>query len=578
MVPPSQVKPYSRVIEAAIHTPVYKMHKYFARRPWNIFAALIEHYTSPGYVILDPFSGGGVTVVEGLRLRRRVVGVDVNPLATYITEMEVRPLDLEAFVSSYRRIEASVKERICRLYRTSCEACGSMDAAADWIEWNSEGITKIRYFCGVCGCYSKKGSSAEDLKLAAEIDQGFEEIVRREDLWYPRVRIPQGDKTQGLLSEGLSHYHELFTRRNLLALGVLYRAVHEIGHPEARDFLKFTFSSALKWASKQSHLRGEVIEGWALHAYWIYPKWLEINVWNTFSRRFKAILDGKRFSDEAIGDHCRLAKSFHDIARGDATCLMMTRSATSLPLPDESIDAVITDPPYGDNVNYAELSDYWTIWLRGTVIPKDEEIIINRTQAKGLAEYESMLEAVFRECYRVLKPGGPLVVTFNSKDLRVIASFVMATSRAGFDLHPKGLVYSPPIRAYLTTFHAMQLGALVGDFVFTFVKGRAPSRVDHSGNQPLEARIERLVESAIAEGLTEAKLRLRAYRLLVPFLASNAREDTAICRRAVDLFERQIQARESFFRDMRRTIIEHRRRLYKGRVPFRTRTTQRAAR
>jgi len=266
-----------------------------------------------------------------------------------------------------------------------------------------------------------------------------------------------------------------------------------------------------------------------------------------------------------IGARCRLGKCFQDIRAGDSTCLIATGSATSLPLPDESIDAVITDPPYGDNVNYAELSDYWTIWHSGTLIPKDEEIIINQTQAKGLKDYESMLEEAFRECYRVLKRGRPLVVTFNSKDLNVIASFVMATARAGFNLHPEGLVYQPPIHAYLTTFHAMQIGALVGDFVFTFVKEDVSSRTSYRTDR-LEADIGRLIESGIAEGLTEAKLRLRAYTLLLPFLASNAREDMAACRRFVDLFERRLRTKERFFRDMRRTITRHRRHLYEGRV------------
>ncbi len=59
------------------------MHRYFARRPWSVFRELIAHYSNPGSIILDPFCGGGVTVVEGLRLGRKVIGVDINPLATF---------------------------------------------------------------------------------------------------------------------------------------------------------------------------------------------------------------------------------------------------------------------------------------------------------------------------------------------------------------------------------------------------------------------------------------------------------------------------------------------------------------
>jgi DNA modification methylase len=69
------------------HTPIYKIHRYFARRPYSIFNELIKHYSNPNNIILDPFCGGGVTVIEALRLRRRVIGVDLSPIASFITEM-----------------------------------------------------------------------------------------------------------------------------------------------------------------------------------------------------------------------------------------------------------------------------------------------------------------------------------------------------------------------------------------------------------------------------------------------------------------------------------------------------------
>ena len=81
------------------------MHKYFARRPWNVFRELISHYTSPGEIVLDPFCGGGVTVVEALKLGRKVIGVDVNPLATYVTSMEVRPVDIEVLEQAFNRVK-----------------------------------------------------------------------------------------------------------------------------------------------------------------------------------------------------------------------------------------------------------------------------------------------------------------------------------------------------------------------------------------------------------------------------------------------------------------------------------------
>ena len=58
-----KLKPIDHAVVAKPHTPVYKMHRYFARRPWSVFRSLIEHYSNPGSIVLDPFCGGG-TVVE----------------------------------------------------------------------------------------------------------------------------------------------------------------------------------------------------------------------------------------------------------------------------------------------------------------------------------------------------------------------------------------------------------------------------------------------------------------------------------------------------------------------------------
>jgi len=52
------LKPIDHAVVAKPHTPVYKMHTYFARRPWSVFRSLIEHYSNSGSIILDPFCGG----------------------------------------------------------------------------------------------------------------------------------------------------------------------------------------------------------------------------------------------------------------------------------------------------------------------------------------------------------------------------------------------------------------------------------------------------------------------------------------------------------------------------------------
>jgi len=555
-------KPYSRVIKSELHTPVYMMHKFWARRPHNVFAELIDHYSEPSEIVVDPFCGGGVTVVEGLRLRRKVVGIDLNPLATYVTEMEVTPLNVDDFWKAFQEIKKKVELELSELYRTSCPKCQSKIAVFDWLEWEGERPTRMKLVCPNCGI-QKKNATEEDIELSKRIEKNFQKVVSERQLWYPKAAIPKGDKTEGIIKDGYTHFWQLFTRRNLLALSILYKEILTTNDNDVRKFLLFAFSSSLKWASKQSHLRGEIVEGWAMHAYWLYPKTLEINVWNTFFRRCMAIARGKKYSNESIGNYYRKTQSFKDLLDDKATCMLLTQSSTNLSIPDESVDLIVTDPPYGGNVNYGELADYWIVWHnKDQIIDKTQEIIVNKNQRKGLTEYEEGLTQVFKQCYRVLKSEGNMVVTFNSRKLHVVASFVIAATRAGFVLHPEGLLYQPPIRAYTTTFHAMQVGAFTGDFIFTFNKKPSPTLDKFPVEIELKnfkEHIDNLIKNHLGERITEPELRERAYRILIPFLALHSGSAILACREAVDYFESQMKRLEPFFKKMRSHIVEERR-------------------
>ena len=557
--------PASVLAEAKPHTAVYRMHKYFARRPWNIFRELISLHTSPGDLILDPFLGGGVTVVEAMRLKRRVVGVDVNPLAVYVTKNEVRPVQIEQLEHAIEKVSTNTKELIKSLYVTRCPQCKTT-AHADWIEWNESDneITRLKFDCARCCSSGVKKAAQEDTEIARRIDRRFNELVEQHALWFPQTKIPPGDKTNSLITSGITHFHQLFTKRNLLALGILFKVIGQTDFAN-QDFLEFVISSCLKWSSRQSHLRGKIVEGWALHAYWIYPRSLEINVWNTFERRARAAIRGKHYSNEEIGKFCKFASNFDELGEA-ATCLLLNNSSTILRIPDNSIDAIITDPPYGGNVNYGELSDFWWVWLsRGHTIEKMNEVIVNKSQHKSLLDYEKTLAAIFTECFRVLKPRKPLVSTFNSKDARVVSAFIGAISKSGFEIHSRGVIYQTPIRAYNTTFHAMQVGAFVGDFIFTFTKPSNIQRNEKSTDivdlTDFEHELNDLITKNV-DGMTESQLREKTYKFLIPFIAEHSVTSPEACRNAAELFEKKMRQQSARFKHIRESIIKSRRRTF----------------
>jgi len=122
-------------------------------------------------------------------------------------------------------------------------------------------------------------------------------------------------------------------------------------------------------------------------------------------------------------DHCSQASI--------AAATITQSSATSLPHPDNHFDAILTDPPYYDNVGYANLSDFFYVWLKRTVgdlypelfstplTPKSNEIVsdLNRQGGKEAAKqfFENMLKKSFQEIQRVLKPQGIAVIVYAHK-------------------------------------------------------------------------------------------------------------------------------------------------------------------
>jgi putative DNA methylase len=163
-----QLNPLS-VRERNAFKPVYKMHKWFARRSSSIFRAILlgaalpaeqdgkpvdlmgEFYKGHGedprlrrrdgkpLRVLDPFMGGGTTVVEALRLGLDVTGVDYNPIAWFIVRGETTPVDLKALDAAYQRVADKVRDELLALYKTKCPLTGK-DADIIYGFWVKQGV------------------------------------------------------------------------------------------------------------------------------------------------------------------------------------------------------------------------------------------------------------------------------------------------------------------------------------------------------------------------------------------------------------------------------------------------------
>ena len=122
----------------------------------------------------------------------------------------------------------------------------------------------------------------------------------------------------------------------------------------------------------------------------------ESNVYETFKRKA-----------ETIRKHLVTTAQTY---RG--TAVIRTGSATDLDfLPDNSVDFIFTDPPFGANINYSEMNFLWESWL-GKFTDPISEAVINRYQSKDLEEYQALMTDSLKEAYRVLRMGHWMVLVF----------------------------------------------------------------------------------------------------------------------------------------------------------------------
>jgi len=287
MVVKSKIEHINYALVAKTHTPMYLMHKYWARKPHNVVSEYIRHYSKEGDVVLDPFAGSGVTAIEAVKLSRKTVAIDLDPMATFITKETAMPVDLKIFELEFRNIEKKIKKKVYELYKTNCSKCKE-EVIVEAVIWEKDKPKEIRYSCKCIKGTQWKNVSDADLKRLKEIEGKSIPYwyPKNELIWNSRVNVRQGEKVC-----------ELFTKRNLLALSMILNEIEKVKNVKIRDLFKFTFTSTLAQASKMIPFMGGFKSGgpsWKIRGFWTPEKRFELNVWDCFEGRYKKVVRGKK--------------------------------------------------------------------------------------------------------------------------------------------------------------------------------------------------------------------------------------------------------------------------------------------
>jgi len=464
-------EPFVSDVSEGKNDPIYNAHTYHTKVPPRAIAPFIEHYTDVGNIVFDGFCGTGMTGVAAQMVNRRALISDLSPAATFIAHNYNYPVNPISFEQEAKRIIAQLEKECGWMFETrdksgrfgrinytvwsdvfNCPYC-----KGEFVYWDAaldkENTCFLEKFpCPYCHAeVSKKelnktietvtdevlGHTIERIKQVPVLinysvgRQRFEKKPDSYDLqllariekekipyWVPSNRMPEGDEARRNDPIGMTHVHHFYSYRNLWLMGMLESLSRD---SILKRQLLVLITSVLnrnlykgnRFIVNKYNPNGR-INGPLSGTLYIPSIIVEQNGMELISYKVKDLI--------AMYDH-PTTKNGCKISTQSATCLVN--------IPENSIDYIFTDPPFGNNIMYSELNFLWESWLR-TYTNDGSEAIINKTQKKDLEEYRELMTKAFSEFFRILKPGRWITVEFHNSKASVWNAIQESLARAGF--------------------------------------------------------------------------------------------------------------------------------------------------
>lgn len=346
----------------------------------------------------------------------------------------------------------------------TCECCSKRFKILGAIRRNGDRPTFRHYgklVLRIDGTKEYLPATDEDRAAYATCSDRLQNAEREGTLRLPDLQLEPGHNTKQAMGYGFVNWRQFFNDRQLLSLGLLFAAIQNLPDSAVRAAMTTLFSGVLEFnnlfASYKGEGTGAVRHMFSHHILKPERMPIEAHPWGTpkssgsFSNLFRGRLlraiDYRQSPTELRGksgpaQECSSAFSGEvsldwpsDQSLSDRAIYLSCGDSAVTGLPDESIDLVVTDPPFFDNVHYSELADFFYAWQRLTTDSpwtRESTRHANEVQDSDSQRFADKLRAVFVECHRVLKEDGLLVFTYHHSRDEGWQSLAAAILGAGF--------------------------------------------------------------------------------------------------------------------------------------------------
>lgn len=410
---------------------------------------------------------------------RKAILLDLSPTATYIAHNYNSYIDTQNFFEKAEEIIDRAKDRFEWAFKTDhqgggkghinytvwsrvyiCPNCGEKitlwDATVNYDFDKAIGSVVKNFKCHKCGVeldinkllYAKQpvvdeftGELIQEMihvpvlinytyagkrfeKVPDDADFSLIEDMKRYkvDTFVPTRTIPymhQTHQRNNLEAYGITREHHIYTKKSLAIYSYLFAEAEKLEGEFATRF-KFLLSACFNRTTKLVRYMAQHKEknvGPLSGTLYFPPIYGEINVIDNVEARLK------KMKDAYYQDAVEQLKT--------ENCIISTQSAAAETIPDNSIDYIFVDPPFGDNLMYSELNYFTDMWLRVYESNK-QEAIINKAQNKALPDYQSLMEQCFCNMFRVLKPNRWITIEFHNSQNAVWNAIQETVLKAGF--------------------------------------------------------------------------------------------------------------------------------------------------
>ena len=288
----------------------------------------------------------------------------------------------------------------------------------------------------------------------------------------PDDEIPSGDETDRLHRWGYLHYREMFNARQLLGLELSCQAISEHMDERVRNALATNLSDLLRYQNmlcRYDAMALKSLDIFSVHGFPVGLVQCESNLLGISAKTpgtnigsggwaniIEKYITAKAYCDHPFEVRYQGRKKVQIFVAGEwigeqkngtggsegSHITLRCESATIANIPVGSLDAVLTDPPYFGNVQYAELMDFCYVWLRRLVAGTTDafqssstrhinELTGNATLERGLTHFTEGLSEVFSRMAKALKPGAPLAFTYHHNTIEAYFPIAVAILDAG---------------------------------------------------------------------------------------------------------------------------------------------------